>query len=172
MSVKCKCRLTLDDATYLLNERVIEYVKRAGPHYLTIDVRGFLRVIDVHARVRHHNVEVLLEGDKPLPVLVYNGAGRVEWINLHDIPNEVKAKKSFFLYPRHNGTKRMEPFLGMNEDHYEIERGYTTWLNSWCSECDEQIQVGDTVCGYDLEKVVPYVRHVGTSGLVTFTPAS
>ena len=171
VKVKCKCRLTLRDAEHLLNTRVHDFVRKAGPYYLVADIRGFLKVTSINARVRKHNVEVLLRGDLPVPVLVYNGAGREEWVDLHNIPATVKAKKDFFLYPRVNGIKKMSNLLAPSEHHDELQSEYLRFENSWCETCHGKLEIGSTVQAIDEQWTDGNKQQIGESGCITFTPA-
>jgi hypothetical protein len=135
LNARCECRLHLDDAQHLLVERVREYVRPRRNLYLH-DIRIYIQVLQVHTSVMQRNVSLLVSGDLPVPVLVFNGTGRLEWVDLSDIGSAFDMLGAdFFLYPRVNGVVKMQNLQMMNEDHRMMRQDYDKFLNSPCFEC-------------------------------------
>ena len=136
VGTKCRCRLRMSDARHLMMERIKDYV-RPKRNLLLRDIRGYMQVLQLAMPARGVHVEELIDGSEPCPVLVYNGAGRTEFINLNAIDVSFdRLGAEFFMYPSENGVVKMQPLQLMNENHLNLQSEYIAWESSYCDDCN------------------------------------
>ena len=136
VGTKCTCRLRMSDARHLMMERIKDYV-RPRRNLLLRDVRGYMQVLQLAMPARDIHVGELIDGSTSCPVLVYNGAGRTEFVNLNAIDIHFdRLGAEFFMYPCENGVVRMQPLQLMNETHLKLQSEYLAWENSYCDSCN------------------------------------
>ena len=169
-AARCNCRLHIDDAEFLLNQRVHQWVK-SHKEFKVIDLRFNVSGIGVHQRVRQFPVQELIKGDKPCQVLVHNGYNKYRWIDLHGVSAFMAVEPLFFLRERVNGVSKLEQVWQLSDDYRVLLREQLAFENSWCEACHGEVEVGSTVQAIDEQWADGNKQQVGESGCITFTPA-